>query len=179
MRDAVKAAEGLPGGRLDPPMVVILDETANVCKISDLPQLYSHLGSRGIVPLTILQSYPQGRAVWGPDGMETLFSAATVKVFGAGLDDPRFAEDISRLIGDHDIERESQSRSKTGASTSYSTARQRILGPEEVRALPKGTALLMVTGARVVHIRLLPWYRGPHAAAIKVELAATDHARAA
>ena len=44
------------GGRLDPPMVAMLDEAANICRIADLPDLYSHLGSRGMIPVTILQS---------------------------------------------------------------------------------------------------------------------------
>lgn len=49
MRAATAQAERA-GGRLDPPMLAILDEAANVCKISDLPDLYSHLGSRGSSP---------------------------------------------------------------------------------------------------------------------------------
>ena len=56
------------GGRLDPPMVVMLDEAANICRIADLPDLYSHLGSRGMMPVTILQSYEQGETVWGEQG---------------------------------------------------------------------------------------------------------------
>jgi Domain of unknown function (DUF4913)/TraM recognition site of TraD and TraG len=48
------------GGRLPEPMRAILDEAANICRIRDLPDLYSHLGSRGITPYTILQSYRQG-----------------------------------------------------------------------------------------------------------------------
>lgn len=38
------------GGRLPEPMRAVLDEAANICKIADLPDLYSHLGSRGITP---------------------------------------------------------------------------------------------------------------------------------
>jgi type IV secretory pathway TraG/TraD family ATPase VirD4 len=64
------------GGRLDPPMVVVLDEAANICRIADLPELYSHLGSRGMVPVTILQSYQQGVAVWGEPGMAALWGRA-------------------------------------------------------------------------------------------------------
>jgi hypothetical protein len=41
---------------LDPPLLVVLDEAANICRISDLPELYAHFGSRGITPITILQS---------------------------------------------------------------------------------------------------------------------------
>jgi len=80
---------------LDPPLLCVLDEAANVCKIRNLPELYSHLGSRSIVPMTILQSYKQAELVWGATGAEVLWSAATVKLVGAGLDDPRLAEDLS------------------------------------------------------------------------------------
>jgi hypothetical protein len=59
----------IAAGRLDPPMVLVLDEAANICRIADLPDLYSHLGSRGMVPVTILQSYQQGVSVWGEPGM--------------------------------------------------------------------------------------------------------------
>jgi TraM recognition site of TraD and TraG len=48
---------------------VPLDEAANICHIADLPDLYSHLGSRGITPVTILQSYEQGITVCGEHGM--------------------------------------------------------------------------------------------------------------
>ena len=42
------------GVRLPEPMRAVLDEAANICKIADLPDLYSHLGSRGITPFVIL-----------------------------------------------------------------------------------------------------------------------------
>src|SRR5580692_817172 len=63
------------GGRLDPPMVLVLDEAANICRIADLPDLYSHLGGRGMIPVTILQSYEQGITVWGEPGMAALWGA--------------------------------------------------------------------------------------------------------
>ena len=59
-------------GRMDPPLLLCLDECANIVKISDLPDLYSHLGSRGIIPVTILQSAEQGERVWGREGFATL-----------------------------------------------------------------------------------------------------------
>uniref|UniRef100_UPI001EF649C2 type IV secretory system conjugative DNA transfer family protein n=1 Tax=Frankia sp. Cj3 TaxID=2880976 RepID=UPI001EF649C2 len=82
MRAAVRRAEAA-GGRLDPPMRIMLDEAANICKIADLPRLYSHLGSRGLVTITILQSYRQGVGVWGEQGMDALWSAATITFVGA------------------------------------------------------------------------------------------------
>ena len=48
------------GGRMDPPLLLVLDEAANIARIDDLPSLYSHLGSRSIIPITILQSVRAG-----------------------------------------------------------------------------------------------------------------------
>jgi type IV secretory pathway TraG/TraD family ATPase VirD4 len=182
LRAAVRTAETC-GGRLDPPMLAVLDEAANICKISDLPQLYSHFGSRGILPITILQSYPQGVGVWGEHGMGALWSAATVKLIGAGIDDAKLAEDLSRLVGEHDVPVGSLTRDGSGlASWQTSTRRQRVLEPAQIRALDKGTALLLATGVPVALIRLLPWYTGPHAKQIGTDAetateAITTHAR--
>jgi type IV secretory pathway TraG/TraD family ATPase VirD4 len=166
LRAAVQAAEG-SGGRLDPPLVAALDEAANIVRISDLPALYSHLGSRGVVPLCVLQSYAQAVGVWGESGAKSLWSAATVKVIGSGIDDAAFAEDLSRLIGEHDVPQVSTSRSRNGTTRSTSTRRDRIMTAAQVRALPKGTALVLATGAKPALVRLLPWYAGPRAAAVQ------------
>ena len=156
------------GGRLDPPMVLILDEAANICRIADLPDLYSHLGSRGMVPVTILQSYQQGVAVWGEPGMAALWGAATRKVIGAGIDDPRLARDLATLIGQHDVPVRSASYGDGRASEQVSLRRQYIMQPADIRALPPGTALLLATGARPALLKLRPWYTGPLASRISV-----------
>ncbi|MFF4354380.1 type IV secretory system conjugative DNA transfer family protein [Streptomyces sp. NPDC001530] len=165
MRAGVVAAERM-GGRLDPPLTAVLDEAANVCRISDLPDLYSHFGSRGINVVTLLQSYRQGARVWGEVGMDALWSAATVKLLGAGLDDADFVQKISTLVGQHDVRTPSISRSKDGTSRSYSYRQEAVLPPDKIRALPKGTALLLATGVRPALIRLRPWYKEPGAGAI-------------
>ena len=174
-RAGVRAAEAA-AGRLDPPLLAVLDEAANICRIADLPDLYSHLGSRGIVPLTVLQSYRQGVRVWGEAGMDTLWSAATVKLIGPGIDDARIAEDLSRLVGEHEVVTTSYSRGRGGPSTSTSTRRERILDPGQIRALPRGTALLLATGARATMVWLTPWYAGPEADALRSDVAAAEAA---
>jgi len=152
------------GGRLDPPMVVILDEAANICRIADLPELYSHLGSRGMVPVTILQSYQQGVAVWGEPGMAALWGASTKKVIGAGIDDPRQARDLATLVGQHDVPVTSVTYGDGRTSRQVSLRRQEILEAADIRALPPGSALLLATGVRPALISLRPWYTGPNAA---------------
>ena len=165
MRAAERRAERL-GGRLDPPLVVPLDEAANICRIADLPDLYSHLGSRGIIPVTILQSYEQGITVWGEHGMATLWGAATKKIIGAGVNSPRLARDLATLVGQHDVPVRTLSYGDGRASESVSLRRQDILEPAAIRALPPRTALLLATGIKPALIHLTPWYAGPHAAEI-------------
>ncbi|MEU9003479.1 type IV secretory system conjugative DNA transfer family protein [Streptomyces sp. NPDC059982] len=181
LRAGVRAAERM-GGRLEPPMTAVLDEAANVCRISDLPDLYSHLGSRGINIVTLLQSYRQGSRVWGEAGMDALWGASTIKLLGAGLDDADFVEKISKLVGEQDVSTVSVSRSKDGRTRSTSYRLERILPADRIRALPKGTALLLATGVRPALIRLRPWYLEPGAerisAAAKAEVQAIT-ARAA
>ncbi|TDT93351.1 TraM-binding TraD/TraG-like protein [Streptomyces sp. 846.5] len=171
MRAGVVIAER-SGGRMPVPVVVVLDEAANICKIADLPELYSHLGSRGIIPITILQSYRQGTGVWGETGMDALWSAATVKLLGAGLDDPKFAEEVSGLVGPHMVPERSVSHSSSGSSTSLSRRRERVMEASEIRAMDKGTALLLATGVKVAQIRLRPWYAEPDAPQISADIQA-------
>jgi type IV secretion system protein VirD4 len=148
------------GGRLDPPAVAVLDEAANICPISQLPQLYSHYGSRGIQLITMLQSYRQGVGVWGEQGMDALWSAATIKLVGAGVDDHSFLQRLSGLIGDHHVERISISHSRSqGSSRQYATAREPILPPSALRALTREQAVLLSSGRRAGLGRLHPWYR--------------------
>ncbi|WP_296369267.1 type IV secretory system conjugative DNA transfer family protein [Pseudonocardia sp.] len=155
------------GGRLDPPLVAVLDEAANICPIRTLPQLYSHFGSRGIQVMTMLQSYQQGVGVWGAQGMDALWSAATIKLVGAGVDDHDFLRRVSGLIGDHDVEKVSTSHDRhRGPSRQYSTAREPVLPVSVLRALPRSKAVLFSTGRRAGLGELLPWYQERDAADI-------------
>jgi type IV secretory pathway TraG/TraD family ATPase VirD4 len=155
------------GGRLDPPLVAVLDEAANICPIRTLPQLYSHFGSRGIQVMTMLQSYQQGVGVWGNQGMDALWSAATIKLVGAGVDDHEFLRRISGLVGDHDIEKVSTSHDRHGGPRhQYSTAREPVLPVSMLRALPRSKAVLFSTGRRAGLGDLLPWYQERDAADI-------------
>ncbi|WUH97666.1 TraM recognition domain-containing protein [Spirillospora sp. NBC_00431] len=175
MRAAERRAEQ-GGGRLDPPLIVALDEAANICRIADLPQLYSHLGSRGIIPVTILQSYEQGVTVWGEPGMAALWGAATRKLIGAGIDSPRLVRDLATLIGQQDVPVRSITYADGRSSEQISLRRQEILEAADIRALPTGTALLLATGTKPALIRLRPWYDGPHAASIDQAVKTADTA---
>src|SRR5258707_12606195 len=165
MRAAERRAERL-GGRLDPPLVVPIDEAANICRIADLPDLYSHLGSRGITPAPVLQSYEQGVTVWGEHGMAALWGAATKKIIGAGVDSPRLTRDLATLVGQHDVPVRTLNYGEGRASESVSLRRQDILEPAAIRALPPGTALLLAPATKPAPIHPTPCHPGPRAAEI-------------
>jgi len=121
-------------------------------------------------PVLRPQSYAQGERVWGKAGMRELWGAATIKLIGSGADDAAFAEDISAIIGEHDVDVLSYNRGRGGGSSSTSTRRERIMPAAQVRALPKTQAVLLATGVRPALIRLLPWYEG----ARRAEIAAAE-----
>jgi type IV secretory pathway TraG/TraD family ATPase VirD4 len=171
IRAALRRAQQ-SGGRLDPPLPVILDEAANICRISDLPNLYSYLGSHGICPVTIMQSYDQGEAVWGQTGMAALFGASTIKLIGAGTDSPRLARDISTLIGQHDVPVRAITIGEGRISDNISLRRQDIAEPAAIRAITPGTAVLLASGGPPVYLRLRPWYRGARRAEITANVGA-------
>jgi type IV secretory pathway TraG/TraD family ATPase VirD4 len=165
-----------PGGRLPVPMVAVLDEAANVCRWRELPNIYSHYGSRGICLMTILQSWSQGVEVWGRDGMRKLWSAATVRIYGAGVSETEFLSDLSQLVGEFDLDTVSVSHGKGGRSTSHSPRRERILDVADLAAMPRGRAVVFASGAPPALIRTQPWMAGPHAEAIRASIKAHDPA---
>lgn len=167
---AEERAARSPHGRLTTPMVGVLDEAANVCRWADLPAQYSHFGSRGIVLMTILQSWSQGCEVWGEAGMKKLWSAANVKVYGGGVQEMAFLDDLSKAIDEYDRYDTSISNSRQGRSTSRQSHRQRVMSAGDLAALPRGRAVVMGSGSRPTLIRTIPWTDGPHAQEVEASI---------
>lgn len=164
---AEREAERQARGRLAVPMMLVLDEAANVCKWSRLPDMYSHYGSRGIIVDTILQSYSQGEAVWGKEGMRKLWSAATIKVYGGGVSETEFLKAVSDLVGEYWTTHVSTSYGKgTGVSTSRQVSREQILPVADLAALPTGRAVVMGAGMRPVLINPVPYWRRDYVPAL-------------
>jgi type IV secretory pathway TraG/TraD family ATPase VirD4 len=179
---AEDAATSQPGGRLAVPLLGVLDEAANVCRWGDLPDLYSHYGSRGIVLMTILQSWPQGVEVWGEKGMGKLWSAANVRTYGGGVSDTNFLGDLSQLAGEFEVETVSASYQPaqkgmgllSTRSTSHATRRERVLDIADLGAMPPGRALVLASGTPPVLVRTTPWWETEHAPKVKASLERYD-----
>jgi len=175
-----EAAENLaktsPRGRLPVPMVAVLDEAANVCRWHNLPDLYSHFGSRGILVITFLQSWSQGVEVWGREGMRKLWSAANLKAYGGGVSETEFLADLVQLIGQYRAPTVSASTGKGNRSRSYSETPESILDVADLAALPAGRMVAIFSGTPAVLARSVPWWEGEHADAVKASNAAHDPA---
>ncbi len=52
--------------------------------------------------------------------------------------------------------------------------RERILGVDDLGAMPKGRAVVLSSGSRPTLIRTQPWMAGPHAEKVKASIAAHD-----
>lgn len=167
-------AKRSPGGRLAVPLVAVLDEIANVVRARAIPAQFSHFGSRGIVVMAILQSWSQGVEVWGRDGMRKLWSAANVKVYGGGVAEVDFLDELSRLIGDYQLTTTSISHGRGGRSTNRAVRPERILDVADLTALPAGRTIVFASGARPTLVRRVPWMDGPDAARVRASIRAHD-----
>jgi type IV secretory pathway TraG/TraD family ATPase VirD4 len=159
-------------GRLAVPLTVELDEAANIVRWPELPKLYSHYGSRGILLHTYLQSWTQGAEAWGEYGIRAMWSAATIRVLGAGVADEKFLSEFSSLIGDREewIFQSVYTSSRGDRQRTHSLRKDRALAVSDLASLPKDRAIVCASGSRPVVIATVPWMDGPHAADIRAAL---------
>jgi type IV secretory pathway TraG/TraD family ATPase VirD4 len=166
-------AHQLRSGRLDPPLLLVLDEAANICPLRTLPDGYSTCGGFGIPAITVLQSFEQGIEAWGPAGMKKLWDASTMRLYVGGSGDPHFLDTLSKLLGPRDRTVTATSTNGQGrTSTSYNTRRDNLADVADLSALPEGRALLFSTKARPTLLRTRPWWDTKHAPAIEASIEA-------
>jgi type IV secretory pathway TraG/TraD family ATPase VirD4 len=84
------------------PVVLALDEVANIAPIPDLPSMVSEGGGQGLLTLACLQDLSQARLRWGPsaEGFLSLFGTTVVL---AGIGDVRTLRALSALAGEEDV----------------------------------------------------------------------------
>jgi type IV secretion system protein VirD4 len=88
------------GGRLDPPVTMLLDEAALVCPVP-LDRWTADMGGRGVTIHICAQSLSQLRQRWGDDGAGTILAnVAAFLVFGGSPAAADLAA-ISSLTGEH------------------------------------------------------------------------------
>ena len=173
------AAARAPGARLDPPLLLALDEIANLTPLPSLPSLMAEGGGTGLTTLAVLQSLAQARHRWGEHAADSIWDAATVKVVLGGLAKMRDLEDIARLLGDIDEPTRTVSRGGQGERSSTISMRQvPVMPPAVLRTLPFGTGVLLLRQTRPLVVDLAPWNRRADAAELVEDQAAVEEAMA-
>lgn len=158
-----------PGGRLDPPLSLILDELANIHPWPGAARMSSAGSGEGVHLVAFFQSRSQGQDAYGDEVEETIWNNCA-NVLLQGVKAPDLLGALSQTLGSED---------RTTTSASFSAARpferqwqsqvsqQSTVDPGEVRRLPKGNALVIETGMRPMLVDLIPWWFGPHADHVK------------
>ena len=156
VESARRLAAGSAGARLDPPLAVVLDEAANY-PLPSLPALMSEGGGSGITTMAVLQSLAQARDKWGREQAGAIWDSAIVKVVLGGSANADDLADISRLIGDRDVEERSVSTGHGGRTVATSTRSRPILEPAMIRRIGVGHGLLLLRSAPPIILDLQPW----------------------
>ena len=159
--DAAFARAASRGGRLDPPLLVVLDEAANVAPVAELDTLASTAAGHGVQLVTVWQDLAQLTARYGARA-GTVVNNHRVKVFLSGIADPATLEHASVLVGD--TEQTSGPRwwwrPGAGAATPpVAPVLRRLLPADALRRLAPGTAVALSGHLPPVRLRLRPWWR--------------------
>lgn len=158
--DTAFAAAAANGGRpLDPPLLIVLDEAANIAPIDNLDQIASTASAMGIQVVTVFQDLAQVKARYG-DRSATILNNHRGTLFLPGLKCPDTLDYLSRLVGERDYDRPSHSVDHQGHhSHSASTQRHRLLPSDVARTLDDGHGVLLYGNIPPVELQLRPWYQ--------------------
>jgi type IV secretory pathway TraG/TraD family ATPase VirD4 len=134
------------GNGCSPPLRVLLDETANIAPLADLPQQLSEAGSQGIRFATVWQSLGQLRDRYH-DAADTVLAASTAKLFMGPVTDETTRRYLTGALGDHLREHDEHSfwRPKAGAA--------------ELQQLDRDRALLINGNLAPAVIRVAPYWQ--------------------
>jgi type IV secretion system protein VirD4 len=150
------AATGKP---LDPPLLVVLDEAANIAPLPDLDILASTGAGHGVQLLTVLQDLAQAHDRWGRDRADTIVNNHRAKVIGAGISDQRTLEWLGRLLGDEELDQRSSTSGDGRRSVTRSVTYRSLAPGNVVRQGRPGTAVLIHGHLPPAWIQLRPWFR--------------------
>jgi type IV secretion system protein VirD4 len=150
-------------GALDPPLLVVLDEAAHIAPLAELDGLAATCASHGIQIVTVWQDLAQVRGRYGARA-PTVLNNHRAKLFLPGIADPDTLDYASRLVGDEQADQPSVTRDADGRhSTTSSTGPRRLLPPEELRCLTRGSAVLVYGSLPPARLALRPFWERPGA----------------
>ncbi|MFI8528161.1 type IV secretory system conjugative DNA transfer family protein [Promicromonospora sukumoe] len=168
IEDLVETARHLaaasPGARLDPPVLLALDEIGNLAPLPSLPTLMAEGGGTGLTTMPVLQSLAQARDKWGENAANAIWDASIVKVILGGSSSSKDLADFSSLIGERDEFTDTHIRGERGSrSIQRAVRRVAIMPPQAIRMLPFGISLVLLRAAPPIIADLRTWTTRPDA----------------
>lgn len=147
--------------RLTKPLLLVIDEAANIAPLPDLAQIASTARGVGIQLVTVWQDFAQIQARYGTFA-QTVINNHRAKVVLAGVSDTPTLDYFSRLIGDEATVEESRSRNPDGRESVTESVRHRPLAPTaELRRADTGTGVLVYGNFHPTKLRLRPFRPTP------------------
>ena len=162
IEDLVETARHLAaasrGARLDPPLLLALDEIGNLSPLPSMPVLMAEGGGTGITTMPVLQSLAQARDRWGDHAANAIWDAAIVKVILGGASATKDLQDLSALIGERDEHTDTLIVGDHGSrSLQRSVRRLPVMPPETIRTLPFGKGLVLLRSTPPIVTELRRW----------------------
>jgi type IV secretory pathway TraG/TraD family ATPase VirD4 len=168
----------LPAGRLDPPLLMALDEATQICPVP-VPSWLADSGGKGIQIITVAHGEAQLRGRWGPDGARIIMDTSGTKLWLPGISDTATLDAASALCGTTAM-RESRARLEREHAHHDYYARHPVMTQEMIRQLPAQYALLIRGGMSPVIARLpMAWTDPAYKRARRNRTAAASLGRAA
>ena len=159
---ALQLGSRMPGGRLQPPLSMVLDEVTRIAPVP-LPTWLADSGGQGVQICSAFHGLSQLRARWGQEPAQTVMDCSTVTIITAGVKDPDTLEDTSRMVG---------SVSYKHGRTDEGYQVTRVLDEAMIRQLPKGFGLIVRTNCAPVIAKLAAgWDYRPYKQALRARRA--------
>jgi type IV secretory pathway TraG/TraD family ATPase VirD4 len=147
---AAQTGQASAGGRLDPPLLMGLDEVTQICPVP-LPVWLSDSGGKGIQVCAVAHGEAQLAGRWGSHGRQVVLDTSSVKVFLPGITDTTTLKAASELCGQAAWRIRGQEHA----------TRHDVATPDMIRQLPSGFALVIRGGCAPVVARLPRAWHNP------------------
>lgn len=160
-RHAVVLANSAPGGRIEPPLHLSLDEIGNIGTLPGLPRMMSEGGGLGVQTTAGFQSLAQAELRYGAAGSRALWEASTQRFVLGGVVDDSVLSALSRIAGTRTIVQESinSSRRGEGQGRSYSEREENVLEKSQIETMRRGLACVVEATKPLIVAELVPAFK--------------------
>lgn len=164
---------------LKTPLLVVLDEAANIAALPLLPELLSTIASYNVQIITSWQDFSQIKSRYG-DQYHTILNNSRGKLVLPGVADPETIQYFSQVTGETIEKQVSVSRSdRHSRQLSYGEGRRSLLTPATIRQQKFGEAILVYGHLPPAKIKLRLWFKDRQLQALaKGETPIPDRAQA-